>query len=166
MGKLLNHYRGGFTAIELLIYISLVAVVTIIFTNFTVDVVRAASRALVVKEVNQGARLVISRITQEIKTARTIDSVAGDQIQFTDASDTSIRISFNSGDETVYINDGSGDVAIAPTGVRVTSLTFKQLTPKTIGFDVTFEQKNTAATAYRYSFTFSDVAVTPRFILY
>jgi len=166
MAKFLKN-PPGFTIIELLIYLGIVAVATTVFTSFTADVVRAASRALAVKEVSQGSRLILSRITQEIKTAKSISTISSDSIQLVDVSDSTVTISFDSANGVVSYTDASGSSLISPTTARVTNLQFEQLTPNTVGFSLTLTQKKINATVReRFSLSFDDVAVTLRPALY
>lgn len=166
MGKFLKK-SSGFTIIELLIYISIVAVATTIFTSFTVDVVRAAGRALAVKEVSQGSRLILSRITQEIKTAKSVSAIDSDSIQLIDVSGSPVTISFDSVNHAVSYSDSNGSSLISPTTVRVTNLQFEQLTPNTVSFSLALAQKRANATVReQFSLSFNDVAVTLRPALY
>lgn len=141
--------NSGFTLIELLIYITLVAAISIIFTGFTADVVKNATRSLVVKEVNQNARLILSRITQEIKTAKNVNSLSASEITLTNFDNQTFDLGFDSVNNLVYIDTGSGNVAISSGDVRVTNLVFSQAANNIIEISVTIEQKNPSASEPR-----------------
>lgn len=159
--------NSGFTMIELLIYISLVAVISIIFTSFTADVVKSASRSLVVKEVSQNTRLVLSRIIQEIKTAKSISSVTASEISLISFDNTPFDLGFDSVNDLAYIDvNGGGDVSISNDDVRITALTFEEVSTDVIKITITVEQKNPLASEPRkYKLDLSTI-VTVRSDLY
>lgn len=156
----------GFTLIELLIYITLVALISIIFTGFTADIVKNASRSLVVKEVNQNARLILSRISQEIKTAKSIDSVSVNEITLTNFNDETFDLGFDSINSLAYIDTGSGDIPISSDVVRVTNLTFSQAADDIIEVNLVVEQKNPTASEPRKHKLDLTTVITARPALY
>ncbi|MBU1164363.1 prepilin-type N-terminal cleavage/methylation domain-containing protein [Patescibacteria group bacterium] len=133
----------GFTLIELIIYMILVVVITTIFIAFTADVMKSMSKELAVKEVHQNTRLVSNRIAQEIKTARSITSVAIDQITIVNKDNITVNISYNSTDKTVYFDNGSGPVAMSNNKVVINSLEFEHLSTNVIEIVMDVEQSTT-----------------------
>ena len=154
------------STIELLIYITLVGISTIIFTSFTVDVIKNSVKSLTVKEVDQSARFLISRITQEIKTARSINSVSLNQIDLTDAAGNPITFSFDNANDLVNYNDGTGNVQISNETARVTNLEFEQISGQAIEIRLEVAQKNpTASQNHKHQIKLSSI-VAPRPQLY
>lgn len=61
--------QSGMTMIELMIYMSMVTIALVVMTSFIVDVSTNAAKTKTVKEVQQNARMIVSRISQDIRTA-------------------------------------------------------------------------------------------------
>jgi len=136
-----NKSGAGFTLIELLIYITLVAFISVIFTSFVIDVVKNAGRAIVAKEVNQSARMLLARLDQEIKTGNNVTVVSPSQLTLTDYSGTTITLTFDGTADAVFYDNGSGPVVISNPTVRITYLSFNQISPQTIAINLAVEQK-------------------------
>ena len=169
--KKIKNQPCGYSLIELLIYIGLVGVIIVIFTAFTADVLKTSAKALTIKEVNQSARLLLARITQEIKTAKTF-SVSPNQIDLTYAAGTPVTFSFDDTNDLVNYNDGAGNIQISNNTIRVTHLGFQQTVLQTypliqaITIDLTVEQKNPQPSSnQKYQLQLSST-VTPRPQLY
>ena len=81
----------GFILLEKLLYITFVSIALIVLTMFLVDVVRNSTTAINAKEVQQNNRLILSRITQEIKTAKQITSLEPTCISFIDSEDNPVN---------------------------------------------------------------------------
>ncbi len=163
-----NHFKKqhGFSMIELLIYISVISAATIIFTSFTADVVKRTARILNAKEVTQNSRLIAARISQEIKTAKSIDALAGDEITLTNFNNEQVTISYDAANNLVELTNPNGTIAITNNKIRVTALVFEQLTPEAVAFQMTVEQSNaTAPKSLRYKLDFT-TTVVPRPQLY
>lgn len=62
--------------VELLIYISIATVSLLVLMSFVVDVTRSASRAKIVKQVQQNARLVMSDVAGQIRAADSVDDAS------------------------------------------------------------------------------------------
>lgn len=133
---------SGFSLIEAIIYIALVSSITVVFTSFTVDVISSSVKSLAIKEVNQSARLVVSRISQEIKAARQITSVATNQLTLINYDGDTIEFNYDSLNNLVNIDTGSGDVQMSNSSIRVTDLTFEEVQDETIKIHIVVDQKN------------------------
>ncbi|OGY46171.1 MAG: hypothetical protein A2731_03230 [Candidatus Buchananbacteria bacterium RIFCSPHIGHO2_01_FULL_39_8] len=133
---------AGFTLIELLIYLSLTAVVTIIFTAFTVNVIKTGIRAVEDREVQQSTRFILTRITQEIKTAKEVISVAPEQLILKNQDNINVSFYLDSNTHVVYYNDGSNDFPISNDAIKITQLTFESTANNIINISLTAESKN------------------------
>lgn len=139
---MLKNNNKGYTLIEQLIYLALVAAIAIIFTSFTADVVRTSVKALAIKEVNQSARILMAQISQEIKTAKQINSISSSQLSLTNYNNTTVVFEYDSANYLVTFNNGSGAVPISNDSVRVTSFSFNELTNGVIEINLGLSQKN------------------------
>lgn len=114
---------------ELLIYMSIVTVGLVVLTGFIADVTKTAARAKTTQESQQNARLVMSRLTQDIRNAESID-LANSQM---DNDHGSLRIIKNSLPTTyswsnggVSFSNASGTSIITTDKINITQLRFEQ----------------------------------------
>ena len=124
----------GFILLEKLLYISFVSIALIILTMFLVDVVRNSTIAINAKEVQQNNRLILSRITQEIKTAKQITSLEPSRISFIDCENNPVNFYWDTDQEAIFYHNGFEDIRISNSDVRITQLDF-------ISFDEVIEIK-------------------------
>lgn len=74
----------GFTTVELLVYITIITVVTTVLTNFVIDATKTAAAARQAKEVQQNSRTLMTKIMRDIRLADHIDVItAENKIQLT-----------------------------------------------------------------------------------
>lgn len=66
--------RRGFTLIELIIYVALISIFSLVFVNFVFDVISTAEKARVRQELQQNARFALDRMLQEIRSAQSINT--------------------------------------------------------------------------------------------
>ncbi len=64
--------RLGFTMIELLIYMAITAIALVVFTSFMADTTANAARARQGQDIQQTARLIFNRLSQEVRQAQTL----------------------------------------------------------------------------------------------
>jgi type II secretory pathway pseudopilin PulG len=162
----LKNQQSGFSLIELLVYITITAVATVVFTAFTVDVINNAARLLIAKEVQQNARLVVSRITQEIKTADEIVTVDPTALTLVDQSGTTVSYYLDTGDDTIYYDNGTTPEAISNAVVKITGLEFEPLSTNTIIIRLSLEQRQPSTKASRQYNMHLTSTVAPRQALY
>jgi type II secretory pathway pseudopilin PulG len=156
---------GGYTMIELLIYIGIVTAAILVFTNFMVDITKNSARAQVKQEVQQNARLILSRLTQEIRNAKQITSVNPERIILINPLDQDITFQWDNINKEITYDDGTGPIILSGQKIRITQLNFQQ-NNNTISINFKVEQKNpNAQSADKSEITLSS-AVVPRSILY
>jgi len=68
--------------IELIVYLGIATVALLVFYGFAADVMRSAARAKTTSDVQENARIVMSRITQDIRTTDTA-AVSGSLLELT-----------------------------------------------------------------------------------
>ncbi len=157
--------QSGFTLIELLIYVSIVTISLTVMMNFVVDVTVSAAKAKIAKETQQNARLLISRLTQEIRTAKQISDVQNDSITLINSDDQNITFDCcDSEDRVLYITDSEA-TPLTNNRVRVTDLTFEQIA-NSISISLTVEQKSLNPRAGNQDQVVLSSTIVPRQSLY
>ncbi len=115
----------GFTLIELILYIALVAIFLSGAIFFAWDLVYGRQKAMAKQTVDQSARIAMSRIAYEIRRATDINSLATTSIELENGTnDTTISLNTNTIELTT---EGAGPFALTSDQVTVTDLTFTDL---------------------------------------
>lgn len=143
----------GFTLIEFLIYVAVVALVLIFITGFLWDIILGNVKETSWQEVQQNSRFALTKISQETKKATGVNS----PLPGNSANSLSLIMADPNLDPTVFdIADGklritqgtSGPYEITSDQVIVTNLSFTNLsyqdTPGTIQIEMTTEHINPA----------------------
>jgi type II secretory pathway pseudopilin PulG len=148
--KNVNLLIGGFTLVELILYISITSIFMVGVIYFTWDIVYGRVKSYVQQEINQNIRLAGKRIIYELRNASSINSLSSDSISLAsvDSSRNPTVISLSDGRLKIGFSD-VGDCPISdPCNltsnlVKVTNLTFTDLstdpTSKNIRFYITIE---------------------------
>lgn len=150
--KKLPNKSKGFTLIELLIYMGISTIIVVVLTSFMVDVLKNATKTKITKEVQQNARILLTRITQEIRNAKAITIQTPQRINLIDPLDNIITICL-ANDNAVHYLKGVGDCTNTDTNilssaqVTVTQLNFSKIAnSNTIIVGLKVEEKNTETT--------------------
>jgi len=151
--RIFNKKQRGFTLVELLIYMSILAVVTILVVSTIVITMRAFGRMKVARVVDDSAKSAIERMVNEIRyassTAGTFNTHPGSlTLSTTDRTSglpTTIEFSYNSG--ALRIKEGAGSYQnLTPTNAEVTNLVFRSITASTtskaIKIEMTIKAQN------------------------
>ncbi len=154
-----NSCQRGFTLIEMMVYAAIIVVIVSVFYGFVRDTIRIAKHAHAVKEVHQNARLLTSRILEEIKV---LDSAAinSGRLELSRLNPVVNEYFYlNSSDNTAYYNDGTKDYALTNAEVRVTQMQFSK-SNKVVEIAVRIEQAGAPGqTAELYSYNATSTAV-------
>jgi len=152
--SLREHKNGaGFTLIELIIYIGIVAIILLVAFNFGWEIIYGNVKSRVVRETQQNARFAMERIAREIRKARAINTPGpggSSNILSLEMADPNL-------DPTVFdVSDGKLRIAQGTLGpyeltndrVIVSALQFTNLsyqgTPGTIQLDIVIGHANPA----------------------
>lgn len=118
--------KKGFTLIEMLIYIALLAIISVLIINSMLFLVPSYNSLKVTRDINNAAVSTLERITREVKSASGVDvvnsvfDVQEGKLVLNDG--TSIYLSGG----RVYIQEGSGDPnPLTRKEVTVTDLTLE-----------------------------------------
>ncbi len=168
--KQAHNTTKGFTLIELMIYISIVTAALLVFTNFMVDVTHNAAKAKVAKEVQQNARLIMAKMTQEIRSGSSVNrtELAHGKLIITKGTST---ITFaRSGDDITYDDSADGLPVETLTNqfVKVTDFTLAESGTNGISIHMTIQQKGdtTASAGYERDQVSLSSTIVPRSALY
>ncbi|MFH0820116.1 MAG: prepilin-type N-terminal cleavage/methylation domain-containing protein [bacterium] len=118
--------RGGFTMIELLIYLALTTVIITIFTAFMAEALKSQRKTINSQAVQQESRFIISRITQEVKTAREVTSVEPQRLTLKNPDNQTIQLYLNSIDGLVYFDNSVQTSPLSSQDIKITQLNFSQ----------------------------------------
>src|SRR3989344_1949018 len=136
--KSLQNMNSGFTLVEMILYIAIVAIFMTGLVYFTLDIVYGREKSYVHQEVNQNTRFAAKRIAYEIKNAKSIisplsGSSSSISLEYADANRNPTVINI-SGDGRITI--GYGSSGNCPTSspcfltgnkVNVTAINFTNL---------------------------------------
>lgn len=143
--------KNGFTLIEFIIYITIVALVLILVTGFLWNVILGIIKEVSYQEIQQNARFALTKIAQEIRRADGVNTPSPGQS--TSLLSLSMKNSdlnptiFDLSDGKLRITQGKADPKFLTSDqVRVTKLLFTNLsysdTPGTIRIEMTIEYFN------------------------
>lgn len=119
-------HRSGYSLVETLVYLAVVALVTVVIIQAIVNIVRPLSSLRVAGNTLHAASVSFERMTREIRSAASIDaaSVFG-------ASPGSLvldtGIMFSVTDGVLTVRDAGGIVSPLTSGVTVDSLVFRSI---------------------------------------
>lgn len=142
-----HHTRDGFTLIELILYIALVAICLSGTIVFGWDIVFAGAKSNVQREVHSNIRLASRRIAYEIRNASAIRSVSSNALCLASAtsarnptriylSNSQLRIAWGGG--STDCTGMTNDQALTSNAVTVSSVTFTNHSSGSDTFNIQF----------------------------
>lgn len=143
--------KKAFTLVELVIYLSIVAVLLIVAGSFTWSIIKSDVKTGSHREIQQNGRLAMEKITRSIKAASEINSPnigeSGDFLSLAmsneDLNPTVIELSDN---EILLTQGVNGPYALTSDQVLVANLQFTNLsyedTPGTVRVEMTLDYNN------------------------
>lgn len=156
--------KNGFTLVELLLYVSTIAVILLLVSTLLFTILNARVKNQTIAEVEQQGLQVMQLITQTIRNAENINSPA----QGTTATSLSLEIvdaSLNPtivdlSNSVVRITEGTASpVSLTSSKVLASSLSFLNLSQKSIKIQFTLTHINSEnKNEYDYSKTFFGTA--------
>lgn len=128
--KFLYKNQKGFTLIEMLFYVALFSVVSLILIKAIITMVGSFRETQITSDINQ-ANQIIERVSREIRQADGINTISGSNLKLdtTDASGNPATITFTLSGTNLELREN--DVLIGnlnSTNVAVNSLSFTQIT--------------------------------------
>ncbi|PIS42607.1 MAG: hypothetical protein COT24_02680 [Candidatus Kerfeldbacteria bacterium CG08_land_8_20_14_0_20_40_16] len=159
--------HSGYVLIELIAYIGIVSIILVILSNFVIDVTMNAAQAEITKEVQQNARLALSRMTQEIRTAKEIVDVEPETISIRNFEDQLVTFCLYD-NELRYLVESSDCLsgsAMTSEQVKISELIIEQQSDL-ITIRLKVEQRNESARPERTDQIQLVSTVVPRPLLY
>ncbi len=145
----INTKNKGFGLIELILYIAIISIFISAAVLFAWDIIYGRVKSQVQLEVNQNTRIIAQRITNEIRNATAINSVAGSSISLVSADPAKDPTNITLTNGQITIGQGSGGncptsnpCALTSSEVTATDLTFTNLSQgnsQNIKFSFTIE---------------------------
>ena len=140
MNKFLNKKSSrGFTLVEMLIYLAILVVVSILVVGSVVMMMRAFNRIRVARMVDDSAKLVMERLVNEIRYATSTDTGAGQSsfdshpgklvINTADrVTENPTAIEFSLSGSTLRIKEGAQAYQdLTPPNIEITNLVFRRI---------------------------------------
>lgn len=165
----LKQRNQGFSLIEVTVYLAITTVTLLVMTNFMIDVVKQAAKTKTTREVYQNARLLLSRLAQEIRTADSINTVTTESITLTKTNGATPQtiIFYRNSDNQVYVKvDANAPANLSNNKIRVTNLQFQQITPNSVSLSLSVAQLDPSAPQNQAGQTTLSSLVTTRQLIY
>lgn len=146
-----NNMNRGFTLIELIIYIGIVAGILLVAFNFGWEIIYGNVKSQAIREVQQNTRFVIEKITESVLATSNINSPApGNSSNFLSLAMQDLSLDptiFEVADEKLMVTqEVNGPYELTNDRVRVTNLQFTNVsyagTPGTVRIRMTIEHVN------------------------
>jgi prepilin-type N-terminal cleavage/methylation domain-containing protein len=143
--------KNGFTLIEFIIYIGIVAIILVVAGGVSLNVLLGRAKLTAIEEVSQNARFVSERIASTVRNASAINSPAttttASLLSLKTADANSNPTLFDLSSNAVVMQEGSvATSTLTSSDVEVTSLQFTTITktgaPGTIRMVMTIKSTN------------------------
>ncbi len=149
----------GYSLLELLIYIALFAVISIVLVRSLIVVMRTYASAQANRRLQNNGELIMERITREVRDAESISSgTFGTNPGVLALSGEDGNTTFSVVSDAVQVNDDGTIGALSTNKVSVTSLVFRRITTP-VGEGVKIELTLTTANAVIKSASFYSTAL-------
>lgn len=143
----------GFTLVELIIVIALVAIAAGVSTDIISSLVRSYGKTKITNEIEQSGNFALSKIEKELKSAVTVVSVDPTQLVFErEINDILVEVTYSLINGSLFRSeDGGASLSIIQNesgGVKITNtdvFTWIQQNPDVIHIKLTFEQADATA---------------------
>lgn len=139
--------KGGFTLIELILYVALVSIFISGAILFAWDIIYGSEKAAIQRQVNQNTRLVARRIAYEIRNASAINAVSASDLCLAsaDSARNPTHIYLSSEQIVMEWGGGSSDCTsmsnsetLTDTELTVDDLTFTDLSSGTDSYNIEY----------------------------
>lgn len=142
MKKAIRAYGRGFTLMEILIYIAVLAIIFLAVSSFLTWSIKLSAKARAVREATDNARRVMEIMTSEIRAAKSVYGPTSTSTQlsletnrYLPAGETSTYIDFYLCGETTstlcFKKESQSPIAITSDQVKVKNLMFAQISTTT-----------------------------------
>jgi len=145
MNNKIKRTSDGFTLVELLVYMAIIGFVLAIIAVFTVEIIKSNRKAEMIRETQENARLIIQRMSKEIRWANSISSFSSTDITLDTASGP-VRFFLGGPDaDRFFIEEKGVQRELTSDKVKVTNLAFTRMEPEnapnSIQINVTVENR-------------------------
>ena len=120
---------GGFTLIELILYIAIVSIVMTALIPFAWNVIEGGAKSATQQEVFSNARFISERLKYEIRNASGINSVASSSISLSTSTPSTNPTIIDLSGGNIRIKQGTGSaINLNSTDTMISSLVFTNYT--------------------------------------
>ena len=151
----------GFSLMEVLVYIAILAIMLVVITNATISIVSSARVVKVSKSIGTSAIISLERITREVRGASSVstsssvlDSNPGKLVLSSfDSSGNPRTIEFSLSTSTIRMKENNIDVgALSQGDARITYLVFHNFTGTSSGIRIDTTIESGTSTYYRSAY--------------
>ena len=144
----------GYTLLELLIYIAILAITTTLIIALIFNLIQAKEKNQVLSEVQENIRFSLEKISQAVRNAKAINEANGSILNlstFDPATDPTI-FSLTPAETIQMKENGGPERELTTNKVRVSSLIFSEIDgpdptkPPTVSIEITLEYKSSGPT--------------------
>ena len=119
-----NRSKAGFTLIEIILYIGIIAIIFAAIVPFALVTIGSSVKSSVQQTVYSDAYLISERIKYEIRGASGVSNVSANGISLTNFSPDSTTVIDLTGGKARINKNGAGAVNLSSNGTTVSELTF------------------------------------------
>ncbi|MBI2087025.1 MAG: prepilin-type N-terminal cleavage/methylation domain-containing protein [Candidatus Zambryskibacteria bacterium] len=151
--------QRGFSLVEMLIYISILAFMLVVIMNITVSLFRSERTIQSSRSIENSALTILERLVREIRQADSIDALSSVfdispgalVLNGTDEFGNSRTIEFRLSSEAIVLKENGLDLgALSESNARVTSMVFHRFSgPDTFGIRAEITIESGTSTYYR-----------------
>lgn len=133
--------RGGFTLVEMTVYVGLLIIIASVLINFSINLIRTYGQIQASKEAMNNASFALDTVVNEIRQASKIYTPTSDFVSDTGqlsvetslnppTNETSTYVDFYVDNNKLYLKrESQSTLALTSDRVKVKNLTFTRLTP-------------------------------------
>jgi prepilin-type N-terminal cleavage/methylation domain-containing protein len=141
--------QSGFTLMELLVYIAIIAITLTITSVITFEIIQAKQKSEITRETQENTRFILQRMTREIRWASSILNFAPNDITLnTDMGPVRFYLG-GVGSDQLFIEKGGVSYELTTNKVKITNLTMTRITPpnapESIQINITAENRIVSA---------------------
>ncbi len=159
MKKILIKTTGGFSLIELILYVAIVSIFLVGMTNFIWDIIYGRQKAHAQQVVEQSARVAMGRINYELRRAANFNVISSTELQLTNPDGTTSLLL--NGNTLQITTPGGGPYDLTNDKVIVSNLNFSEFSSsntdsKQLNIELSIDQAQDGAAAYDASISLAE----------
>ena len=127
--------KAGFSLVEVLVYLSLATMITVVLTSFMIDVAKHAALAKSRQEVQFNAQNLLTRIANDVRHAQLVTAIAisgQKKLELVNRDGQVVTYNWDDAADHLWLtyDNGSGQAQLSSADVKVTLVEFSNETNK------------------------------------